>query len=162
MAPLAGGSPNGAHFLSKEASATTGPQLVVEYTITDGDNDTYPDGPDCNDANASIHPGATEQCNSVDDNCDGVIDEGCGTGGAGGSPDASTDAAPDASGTAGKGAGGGTNLHPVNEGEPSDSGCSCRAAGKEAGTGVWVAAMLAGLIAAASARRSGRSRSQSR
>ena len=32
---------------------------------------------DCNDAVATIYPGATELCNSVDDNCNGFIDEGC-------------------------------------------------------------------------------------
>lgn len=30
---------------------------------------------DCNDANAAINPGRTELCNSLDDNCNGSIDE---------------------------------------------------------------------------------------
>ncbi len=34
---------------------------------------------DCNDTAAAIHPGATETCNGIDDNCNGTIDEGCAT-----------------------------------------------------------------------------------
>jgi hypothetical protein len=31
---------------------------------------------DCNDSSASVHPGASETCDSIDDDCDGSIDEG--------------------------------------------------------------------------------------
>ncbi len=60
----------------------------------DFDNDTYgnptattmacsaPSGfvsnnTDCNDGSASVNPGAMEVCNGTDDDCDGLIDEGC-------------------------------------------------------------------------------------
>src|SRR5581483_122576 len=33
-------------------------------------------GGDCNDSVASIHPGAAELCNGVDDNCNGQVDDG--------------------------------------------------------------------------------------
>ncbi len=36
-------------------------------------------GDDCNDGSGAVHPGATELCNSVDDNCNGTVDEGCTT-----------------------------------------------------------------------------------
>lgn len=42
----------------------------------DEDQDGYTTANDCDDTNPSIHPGATEVCNLVDDNCNQVIDEG--------------------------------------------------------------------------------------
>ena len=33
------------------------------------------DATDCNDANAAVHPGATEVCNRLDDECDTLVDE---------------------------------------------------------------------------------------
>lgn len=67
--------------------------LVDGYANQDGDtqpdcvdlnddNDPYNDTSDCAPLNAAIHPGAVETCNTVDDNCNGVRDDGytCGTG----------------------------------------------------------------------------------
>ena len=36
-------------------------------------------GGDCNDADPLVHPGLNETCNGVDDDCDGVVDNGGGS-----------------------------------------------------------------------------------
>jgi predicted outer membrane repeat protein len=41
----------------------------------DADKDGFAAGADCNDSDASINPDATEICDDLDNNCDGVIDE---------------------------------------------------------------------------------------
>ena len=57
-------------------------------TCTDNDSDGYDtcspgqtgdDGKalDCNDSNSTIHPGANEICDSLDNNCNNTVDEGC-------------------------------------------------------------------------------------
>ncbi len=47
----------------------------VPPTDADGDGVTPADG-DCDDDNAELHPGQAEACNGIDDNCNGVVDEG--------------------------------------------------------------------------------------
>lgn len=40
--------------------------------------DGYTDDPgDCDDSNSEIHPGRTDECNEIDDDCDGDTDEDC-------------------------------------------------------------------------------------
>jgi len=41
----------------------------------DDDEDGTPDAQDCGPRNPSVFPGANEQCNGRDDNCDGQVDE---------------------------------------------------------------------------------------
>ncbi len=62
---------------------------VCLFDLLDGDHDGFPPrscgGGDCDDSHADVHPGATEVCNGIDDNCNGLVDEPpagteCGTG----------------------------------------------------------------------------------
>ncbi len=51
-------------------TATTSCAQPTGYTATGGD---------CDDGSATVHPGATESCNGVDDDCDGTADTGTGS-----------------------------------------------------------------------------------
>ncbi len=51
-------------------------QFVSQGCCNTGKDGNLKCGRDCNDLNASVHPAASEVCNGVDDNCDGVADDG--------------------------------------------------------------------------------------
>jgi hypothetical protein len=52
-------------------------QCVAFGDPNDKDGDGSPVGQDCDDFNPSVLPGAHEYCDGVDNNCDGMTDEGC-------------------------------------------------------------------------------------
>ena len=60
------------------------PEMGCINTLIDVDGDTYSamtcttsayQGDDCNDTNSIIYPGADEQCDSIDNDCDTTVDE---------------------------------------------------------------------------------------
>ena len=53
-----------------DIGATGGPDAAG----IDADHDGYVAGADCDDTNPAVNPGASEVCNGVDDDCDGVVD----------------------------------------------------------------------------------------
>jgi hypothetical protein len=54
-------------------------RIHVNGAAVDNDMDGYTSDIDCNDNDASIHPGAIEVCNNLDDDCNGLIDDGLAT-----------------------------------------------------------------------------------
>lgn len=67
--------------VGKSGAATPRNGIVVAGDCADNDGDTYGvgagcAGADCDDDNASVHPGAAEICNGIDDDCEGGVDEG--------------------------------------------------------------------------------------
>ncbi len=61
---------------SVSAGVLFAPFLAQPATVdNDGDGLSRCQG-DCNEASASIHPGALDLCDGIDDNCDGTVDEG--------------------------------------------------------------------------------------
>jgi putative metal-binding protein len=80
---LAAGCGGGGGGGAADAGPDVAPDMgcpVVENCL-DADCDGYGEGtgclgPDCDDSDPAVNPGATETCNNIDDNCDGATDEG--------------------------------------------------------------------------------------
>lgn len=64
-----------------EGSGDSGP--VDRPAPTDADADGSPASEDCDDADPTVHPGADEVCDGLDQDCDGLVDEGVPSDGAG-------------------------------------------------------------------------------
>jgi hypothetical protein len=75
--------PLGPHTVTIEATDTRGVvgTATVAFTVVDGDVDDdgflseLAGGPDCDDHDEDVFPGADERCNDADDDCDDVLDE---------------------------------------------------------------------------------------
>lgn len=51
-------------------------EFAKSYFYKDSDNDGYFSFEDCDDQNPDIYPGASEICNGIDTDCNGIIDDG--------------------------------------------------------------------------------------
>ncbi len=75
-AEICDGVDNNCNTLVDEGYADTDSDLLADCLDEDDDNDGSPDADDCAPLNGLVFPENAEQCNGVDENCNGEIDEG--------------------------------------------------------------------------------------
>jgi hypothetical protein len=78
--PLCEGDPDCGPGEECDAPIFQGLPDVGVCVCIDDDNDGACAGVDCDDGDKDMHPGATEVCDGVDNDCNGATDEGCPTG----------------------------------------------------------------------------------
>jgi hypothetical protein len=80
VAPASPGTYRGYWRMDRFGTGRFGDRIWVEIVVDDRPVDADGDGvvatEDCDDHDASVHPGADEACNGRDDDCDGETDEG--------------------------------------------------------------------------------------
>ena len=76
---LCDGLDNNCNTLIDEGFVDSDADSLKNCVDDDDDNDGTHDEKDCAPTDATIHPGAEESCNKLDDDCDGDADNGLGT-----------------------------------------------------------------------------------
>ncbi|MBM4356093.1 MAG: hypothetical protein FJ109_20265, partial [Deltaproteobacteria bacterium] len=70
------GKDNDCDLLVDEGFPDSDADKLADCMDTDDDGDGTPDVDDCGPLDATVHPGAVEVCDAVDQDCDGTTDEG--------------------------------------------------------------------------------------
>jgi len=70
------GIPKNTYYFDNDGDGFGDISMSVDTCITIPPTGCVVNGMDCNDTKFNVNPDATEICNGIDDNCDGLVDEG--------------------------------------------------------------------------------------